>query len=695
MKTLNVFVCRVLLPTGLVAIFLSPGTTLAQTNVTTSTGITQGQPVAATGNPTVTSDPAYIDAVAYNTSGTDISAMINAVYTNTTVCPSANGCVIDARGATGSQLVMNQNPFAGRNVRVKLLLGNFTYVACVPWVVPQTGVIVEGSGLTGSTAIGTIIRAGKVVGDGCLVDFPGSGAAASLIQTSWQHGPFAANPTPGYSAVIQDGSPSQLNDKFGSQWRFLTVDAKDLADFCFFSSSMEEKSGVFHFGCRGAVTACGFWDRAFQIGSPTGGSGPTHFNIFDTTCDISSGTNNQTRGWVYEGARTFITLSGGNCTAAPHAYPVISSTGHVTSATITYKGTGCSNVTPPSCAVNTAVGVTTTATCTTSVDGSGAVTAVNITNQGAGYPFSNRGGGPWIERSTLRGTGTSNQMADALWLEGSYDAHISDIHCEWLGTNPNDPIYSGILGGPANCVNFGGSGNAQNSAGRIENVDVGNNGGGGQVVHLAAGGVSGAAPSNQGTSLANIAFEAYSGTATTIQDDTAPSTPVDSACTGCLVLSNSGNGVVPQYISGWGTGRVALRVLSSAFSTTSTTLATVGPWVWTVQANKSYAVSCRLSYQAASGGGLTIGAGGAGTAVWLGANVATAAGAFTNTVLTTGYGSISTTVGTPATNFVATFDGQITVSSTSGTLQVQAASTSTMKNLTINPGSWCRLDDAN
>jgi hypothetical protein len=288
-------------------------------------------------------------------------------------------------------------------------------------------------------------------------------------------------------------------------------------------------------------------------------------------------------------------------------------------------------------------------------------------------------------------------MADAIWIEASYGTHISDIHCEWLGTNPNDPMY-GLSGGSANCVNFGGSGNAQNNAGRIENVDVGNNSGGGQIVHLAAGGVGGAASSNQGTSLANIAFESVSGsTAVSIQDDTVPLLPVDSICTGCVKFTNgNGNGVVPQYISGWGTGRIALRVLlpPQSFTTNSTSLATVGNWMWTVQANKNYALTCQLSYQADSGGGLTIGASGASATVWLGANVALSANAFTNKILAA-YGSVPTTVSTGATNFMATFVGQLTIGGSSGTFQVQAASTTTMKNLTINQGSWCELKDAN
>jgi hypothetical protein len=785
MKTLrNVLLRSVILFTALAATLVLPIASLAQINITSPPGINQGQPVAATSTTNALSDPAFIDAVAVSPNGTDISTMINTVYISTTLCPSLNGCVIDARGATGGQLVMNQNPFAGRNVRVKLLLGNLTYIACKPWVVPQAGIVVEGSGLTGSTTIGTIIKAGSAAD--CGTAFPNG---TSLIQTTRQHGPFGSG---NYSAVIQDGGSPPTNpttDKFGSQWRFLTVDANDLADFCIFSASMEEKSGVFHFGCRGAKTACGFWDRAFQDGS---GSGPSHFNIFDTTCDISSTTNNLTRGWVYEGAPTSVAFSSGTCTTTPHAYAQVSG-GAVANITMTYGGL-CT--TPPTAVtVNTSAAVTpltinTTGTCTTGINsnssgicmaggmvssasavgtdvtmttstvhglhvgeaivvslvvvssgnpynGNATVTQVTsstvfhytltpapgtymsmgkvigttlnnvlIQSGGSGYLNGVRGAGPWIERSTLRGTSATNRMADAIWIEASYGTHISDIHCEWLGTNPNDPMY-GLSGGSANCVNFGGSGNAQNNAGRIENIDVGNNSGGGQIVHLAAGGVSGAAPSNQGTSLANIAFESVTGsTAVAIQDDTVPplptvpSLPLDGTCIGCISLKNgNGNGVIPQYISGWGTGRNALRSLASAFTATTTAFTTVGNWAWTLQANKSYALSCQISYKAATtSGGLALAVNGTASSsnLWVGANVPLSANTFVNGVATTfGTAAVNSAVTTASTNFMAIFSGQITVGSTFGTFQVQAATTTNGETLTINPGSWCEVKDAN
>lgn len=664
-------------------VFLSPTTLLAQTpNVSTPNppGFIAGQPVSATGATTVASDPAVIDVAALG--GSDVSAMINTVYTSTTLCPSSGndvGCVIDARGVSGGQLVMKTNPFANRSIRVKLLLGSHTYVACVPWVVPQAGIIVEGSGVTGSTAQGTIIRAGTNQGDTCNADFPGGQGALAF---SWQHGPFPVN---NYFAVIEDGDGGQITDKFGSQWRFLTVDANNLADFCIFSASMEEKSGVFHFGCRNPKSACGFWDRAFQKGSPNGGgSGPTHFNIFDTTCDIP--TNNSTYGWVYEGAPTSITLSGGTCSVAAHAYPNVSG-GNVTSAQVTYGG---SCTVAPACAINSASG--TGRSCSAALS-SGAVT-ITLSGTGTSYNNANRGGGPWIERSTIRGSDTNHRMADGVWIEGTYDAHISDIHCEWLGSNPN--------GSHANCVDFGGSGDAQNSGGRIENIDVGNNagtGGDAQVVHLAAGGVSGASPSSQGTSLANIAFEAYPGSAAAIQDDTSAPLPVDTLCTGCLSLTNaSGNGAVPQYISGWGTGRAALRSLTAQFTTTGTGLTDVPNWIWTIQTGKNYALHCQLSYQAATNGGLAPALSGTASFsnLWFGANVPLSASTFTNGIAT-GLNSkaVMMSVGTGGTNtnWMTTLAGQMTASA-SGTLKIQAASTGAGQ-LTINRGSWCDLKDSN
>jgi hypothetical protein len=659
---------------------------LAQTNVTT-TGLGQGQAVQATGTATVVSDPGVINAVAYTPAGTDISAMINTVYSSATLCPTA-GCTIDARGATGPQLTMQNNPFGGRNVHVKLLLGNHTYIACVPWVAPQAGVIVEGAGLMGSVAQGTVIRAGTATECGTV--FPNG---MSPITTTYQHGPFGAGI---FYAVIEDGGSSQRADEFGSQWRDLTVDGNNIANFCIFSASMEEKSGVFHFGCRRPKTACGFWDRAFQDGS---GSGPTHFNIFDTSCDIATNTNNQTYGWVYEGSATSITLSGGNCATPPHAYPNVSNTGAVASSTVTYAGALCSN-TPGavSCAVNGSH--TTVATCTTSVS-SGAVTAVNITAGGSGYLAGNRGAGPWIERSTLRGTSATNQMADAIWLEGTYDPHISDIHCEYLGTNPNDPNYTTVSGGPANCVNHGGPGNAQNSAGQIENIDVGNDSGGGQIVHLAAGGVSGASPSSQGTTLTNISFEGVSGNQTAIQDDTVPPLPVDSLCDGCISLGvSNGNSAIPHYISGWGTERVALRVLPSNFTSSSTMLVAVGNWTWPVLANKSYALLCQISYKGATtSAGLTLAVTGpaAPTNLWVGANVPLSAATFTNGVATayapTTVVSSPVATGSGGTFFFASVAGQI-MPSQSGSFQLEAASTGTAQ-LSISQGSWCELKDGN
>jgi|GEM_PF-4105711 len=682
-------------------LLLFPNASSSQTtNVTTPTtpGLSRGFPASVSDNYKVVSDVGVIDAVAWAIVNapldTEISQMINGVY-RSSLC--TNGCTIDARGASGTQLVMYTNPFANptnpSQQQVKLLLGNTTYIACVPWTIPQAGVIVEGAGLMGSLTQGTVIKAGST-GD-CSKTGAAFPNGASLITTTWQHGPF---PVGTYSAVIQDGPPSQINDKFGSQWRDLTIDATidstHSADFCFFSASMEEKSGLFHFACRGAQQACGFWDRAFQAGTnnPGGGIGPTHFNIFDTTCDIASSTNNKTYGWVYEGAPNSIALTGVGCSAQPHAYPIMSGTAF-TSSVITYAGAGCSSV---SCAVNGPFGSGgSAAACTATVTG-GAVTAINITAAGSKYPNSSIGSGPWIERSTLRGTSGTNQMADAIWMEGAIDPHVSDIHCEFLGLDPD--------GSKASCVNFG-TGNAQNGGGHLESIDVANDAGGAQIVHLGAGGLNGGPTStgptqsadSQGTVLDALAFSGVGGTQTAVQDDTSVPLPVPANCTNCISLTiPAGSALIPHYVSGWGSQRVAMRALRGNYTATATAT-TPSNWVWPMEKNKTYALHCQLIYESsATTAGLQLSIAGppSPTSFWASGNLSLSATTGTNAAVTAFGNVVSGNVVTINTFFPANLAAQITPS-VAGPFQVQVATASGSATVVIEQGSWCELMDAN
>ena len=448
-------------------------------NVSASGTLANATPAYGGGTTNVSTAQTYVLASAM--SGSDGAAKIAAAIASATYCPNTGnnvGCIIDARDMTGTDLIWKSNPFHGNNRAVTLLLGPHTYVACYPIVSGQNGYDVFGTGSSGSIAQDSIIRAGTAA-DGCAGDFPNG---TSQLTFSWAHGPFAAGT---YAGLYNDGgtpstdTPTGTADTFGGRLEHLRLDCNNLAtcSFGYFTSTEEERSGLYDVSISGVTNACGFWDRQYQIGQNNsgGGSGPTHFGFNDVTCSqpATGATTNTVYGFVYEGNTTHITFTGVGGGSGASAYVLINSgtdnpnsTGVVLNAGSGYpNGAGA-----VPCTLDAVVG--SGSTCSATTDGSGHVVSIAFagspsgTYSGAQVP----GGGFSFGKATITGT-ASIALAAGIWSEGSYNASISGpIHTERIGT---DTV---LIGG----------GTAPYQGTRVASVDT-TTGSGGNGVHFGVG----------------------------------------------------------------------------------------------------------------------------------------------------------------------------------------------------------------
>jgi hypothetical protein len=81
----------------------------------------------------------------------------------------------------------------------------------------------------------------------------------------------------------------------------------------------------------------------------------------------------------------------------------------------------------------------------------------NNTLYGFVYEGQGSGGDILISGSTVRASGTSNLMQDGVWIDGSTQPNVTDIHCEWMA---------------AECVAFGAGGHATTEAHAISVSDA-------------------------------------------------------------------------------------------------------------------------------------------------------------------------------------------------------------------------------
>lgn len=419
---------------------------------------------------------------------------IQSIIANATYCPPFVGCIINLTNMVSTNdLLWLTNPAAGHNRGVQFLLGNHTYVACQPIIDGQSGYVWTGpdapSGvnfpITQITG-GAIIKAGTA-GDGCPGNFPNSGPGS--VTTTWPHGPHAAGIyTSLYNASgnpdTSGGGPSAINtpDSFGGYLQNITLDCANIVtcSFDFFSSSQEERAGMFGVALRGANNGCGFWDRSYQPGPPSpGGSGPVHFEVHNIQCTPGSQVTNCGVGstsctfyaFAYEGNTTYISFSGQsgcsatatpNQTGTPQAY-VIVSTGSAGTPVITNQG-NCT-VPPTGCTLNTASGGT-GAVCQIDLVSGSHLTGMSFPTPGTGYSNAQvPGGGPRFSNITVIGntSGTLIQNNDAFAIEGDYNTYLGQIHTQnvhgavyhhGLG---NAPYWNGVVEG-INATNGGDTG---------------------------------------------------------------------------------------------------------------------------------------------------------------------------------------------------------------------------------------------
>lgn len=62
-------------------------------------------------------------------------------------------------------------------------------------------------------------------------------------------------------------------------------------------------------------------------------------------------------------------------------------------------------------------------------------TTSNNTIYGWVYEGNGSGGDILIQGSTVRANGTTQLMQDGVWIDGSNQAHVADIHCEWMNVD--------------------------------------------------------------------------------------------------------------------------------------------------------------------------------------------------------------------------------------------------------------------
>lgn len=434
----------------ILTVLMLVGFAAAQTGAVIAGGLTYGS---------------VVDAEASGT-GTDGAAKIASIIASSSLCPSTGnniGCIIDARGITGTDLVFKSNPFHGSNRSVVLLLGNHTYVACVPWVSGQSGYMIMGVDAPASVVGGTHIRSGTAT-DGCAGTFPNG---ASQLVFTWQHGLY---PAATYAALYNDcgdpttDSPTGVTaDCFGGEVWNTQFDCSDstgnpvsTCNFGYFTAASEERGGLHNVSVKNPATACGFWDRSTQIGPPSpGGSGPVHFGLWDTTCTPSSTSDLTVDGWVAELNSTTITFTGqSGCTAAtnpaasgvPTAYTTISAGIPVTPAIITNAG-NCT--TPPTaCVLNSGHPTGFVAGTCTVTSAAPVISTVTFGGSPANYPTAAvPGGGPIIIRSTITGSGATNRIRNAIAIEGDRDTVIEHIHTERVGDTGPPLVGNTILHG--------------------------------------------------------------------------------------------------------------------------------------------------------------------------------------------------------------------------------------------------------
>ncbi len=412
--------------------------------------------------------------------GTDGATKISSLVNDSTKCPNtANGtfpsgtnigCIIDARNPTSSSdLVWKINPFHGPNKSIAILLGEHTYVACVPIVTGQAGYMIFGTDGPAQIPGGTRIRPGSAA-DGCPGTFPNG---ASQIVMTWQHGLYPAGT---YASLWNDcGDPSTDSptgvaaDCFGGEIWHVQFDASSTdqnpttvqpaANFLYFSGAIEERGLLSDVAFKNCITACAFFDRNFQSGPPSpGGSGPVHFTMRDIVMtERTDGVGDLvTDGLVAELNTTRITFSGqSGCSETtnptssnqPAAYITFNGGNPNGSATVT-NGGNCS--TPPSaCAINGTGG--SGATCALTLTGGTAtpVLTVTITCTGtcatnSNYPTSSvPGGGPLLERFTIAGSDATHRFRNAIAIEGDRDSLIEHIHTERIGNPGTNPGSNG------------------------------------------------------------------------------------------------------------------------------------------------------------------------------------------------------------------------------------------------------------
>src|SRR5258708_7100791 len=194
-------------------------------------GVTNGNPVIATGAAAGTSSPAYIDAYVETGGATstnnDICLRIQSGAPTAGVIPPGRGATVDARGfntvnfpSGSTQWVCSVNPFATSATTLTgktgmLLLGDIEIPAQVTWVIPSH-IIIQGIGTNGGGINGTANSNTMIY------------ASSSPSLTAW--GSQGSQPA---LAVLQMGlggtSATHQAASYGIQIRNLTVDCNSIS----------------------------------------------------------------------------------------------------------------------------------------------------------------------------------------------------------------------------------------------------------------------------------------------------------------------------------------------------------------------------------------------------------------------------------------------------------------------------------